>query len=200
MKFEEIEATFNGMEVLDHAKLRPKKVQTLCGLSRLESDREFAEWIAYTIADMQREKYTKKFLKPYQKMKVFGPENKLLTGLDYYIYQMVKCTLCRQPSGFMPYVFQSADYKGDDCGSFTTDKTLFTQSDVINHHRPYTNCENICYYNLDTHELRQWNGGELKVDMLKKCVRRRPPSPFPKTRHYKLTKTEIKNLCKKFVG
>ena len=197
MKFEEIEATYNGMCVLDSLK-RTKKPQLICRLVRLESDREFKEWIGYHIADDLREKLGKKELKMYQQRTETVNGHKF-TGQDLYAHVRARCILAGQPTANIPVVLQVSEVDFKECGSFEIDHTVITQGDAINHHRPFFGCENICYYNLDTHELRQWNGGELTVEMLKKCVRRRSPSPFPKIRGFKLTQTEIKNLCKKFI-
>ena len=197
MKFDEIEATYNGMSVLDSLK-RTKKPQLICRLVRLESDREFKEWIGYSIADYLREKLPKIELETY-KHRTETVNGVKLTGQELYAHVRTRCILAGQPTANIPISVQVREVDFKDCGSFEIDRTVITQGDAINHHRPFCGCENICYYNLDTHELRQWNGGELTVEMLKKCVRRRSPSPFPKIRGFKLTQTEIKNLCKKFI-
>lgn len=197
MKFEEIEATYNGMCVLDSLK-RTKKPQLICRLVRLQSDREFKDWIGYTIAYYLREKLDKYALEMYQQRTETVNGHKF-TGQELYAHVHVRSLLAGQTTANIPVVFQVGKVDFRECGSFEIDHTVITQGDAINRHIPFVNCENVCYYNLDTHELRQWNGGDLTVEMLKKCVRRRSPSPFPKIRGFKLTQAEIKNLCKKFI-
>lgn len=193
----EIEATYNGMCVLDSLK-RSKKPQLTCTLVRLESDREFKEWIGYDIAYYLREKLTKKDLAPYAKRHetVNGQQ---LTGQELRTYLYIKSLLAGQPTANIPVVVEEREaYKY--AGSFETDKPVITQADAINHQRPFFGCENICYYNLDTHEIKFWAGGDLTVCGKKTRINRRPPSIWPKLRHFKLTKSEITKLCKKFIG
>lgn len=197
MKFEEIESTYNGMCVLDSLK-RTKKPQLICRLVRLQSDREFKDWIGYSIADYLREKLDKKELKMYQHHTetVNGHQ---FTGQDLYAHVRVRCILSDQPTANIPVVIQVNKVDFRECGSFEIDHTVGTQGDAINHHRPFFGCENICYYNLDTGIVSHWHGGELTFTAKKVDAQRRGRSIWPKLKGFKLSTTELKNLVKKFV-
>ncbi len=193
MKFEEIEATFNGMCVLDSLK-RTKKPQLICRLVRLQSDREFKEWIGYTIADYLREKLTKKELKMYQQRTENG-----FIGQELYAYLRTRCILAGQPTANIPVVLQVSEVDFRECGSFEIGHTVGTERDAINRHIPFVNCENVCHYNLDTGIVHHWHKGKLTFTAKKLGAQRRGRSIWPKLRGFKLTSTEIKNFVKKYV-
>lgn len=199
MTYEEIEATFNGMCSLDSMKLNSKKPSLGCAMSHLESDREFREWIGYAIERMKREKMTKTQLAPYaNRHEVVNGQR--LAGKDLYIYLRTKCLHGGQPTANLPIVYEGHSFNGDDCGSFTVSKPVVTQADAINHKKPFNGCENICYYNLDTKEIRFWAGGDLTIVGKKNKVKRRSNSIWPKISGFNLTKAEINANFKKYVG
>ena len=197
MKSEEIEATFNGMCILDSLK-RTKKPQLICRLVRLESDREFKEWIGYSIADYLREKLPKKELDMY-KHRTETVNGHKFTGQDLYAHVHVRSLLSGQPTANIPVVIQVSEVDFRECGSFEIGHTVGTERDAINCHIPFVNCENVCYYNLDTGIVHHWHKGNLTFTAKKMGAKRRGRSIWPKLRGFKLTKTECKNLVKKFV-
>ena len=197
MKFEEIEATFNGMCVLDSLK-RTKKPQLICRLVRLQSDREFKDWIGYTIADYLREKLDKKELEMYQHRTETVNGHKF-TGQDLYAHVRVRSLLAGQPTANIPVVIQVSKVDFRECGSFEIDRTVGTQGDAINRHIPFVNCENVCHYNLDTGIVNHWHRGKLTFTAKKVGAQRRGFSIWPKLKGFKLTTTELKNLVKKYV-
>ena len=197
MKSEEIEATYNGMCVLDSLK-RTKKPQLICRLVRLQSDRAFKDWVGYTIADYLREKLDKKELKMYQQRTETVNGHKF-TGKDLYAHVRIRSLLAGQPTANIPVVIQVLGVDVRECGSFEIDHTVGTQRDAINNHIPFVNCENVCHYNLDTGIVHQWHYGKLIFSGKKVGAQRRGRSIWPKLKNFKLTGTEIKNLVKKYV-
>ena len=197
MKSEEIEATYNGMCVLDSLK-RTKKPQLICRLVRFQSDRAFKDWVGYTIADYLREKLDKKELKMYQQRTETVNGHKF-TGKDLYAHVRIRSLLAGQPTANIPVVIQVSGVDVRECGSFEIDHTVGTQRDAINHHIPFFGCENVCHYDLDTGIVQQWHSGKLVFTGKKVGAQRRGRSIWPKLKNFKLTGTEIKNLVKKYV-
>lgn len=197
MKFEEIEATYNGMAVLDNLK-RSKKPQLICRLNRIMSERAFNEWIGYNIADFLREKLDPKDLNMY-KHRTETVNGHQFTGQDLYAHVRTRSLLAGQPTANIPVVLQVDKVDFRECGSFEIGYTVGTQRDAINHHIPLFDCENVCHYDLDTGIVSHWHNGELTFTGKKIGAQRLPKSIWPKLRGFKLTKTEAKNLVKKYV-
>ena len=178
MKSEEIEATFNGMCILDSLK-RTKKPQLICRLIRLQSDREFKEWIGYSIADYLREKLPKIELEMY-KHRTETVNGHKFTGQDLYAHVRVRSLLSGQPTANIPVVLQVSEVDFRECGSFEIGHTVGTERDAINRHIPFVNCENVCYYNLDTGIVHHWHKGNLTFTGKKMGAKRRGRSILPR--------------------
>lgn len=196
MTFDELEAAYNAMCVLDHIKYRSKRPQTGCGFKRFEPNRQFKAWITYSIAD---------YLRNTERWPVADCYNEPLTvgqvtyaaGRERMAYLASRSNVCGQVYGSMPVLFEDTGYKKCDCGSFEIDHKVKTQADAINHARPFMNCEWVWYYNLDTKECLGW-GDDKEISFVKTRV---APTTRINTKIYGFTlkKTEIDEIYSKYV-
>lgn len=198
MSFKELEAAFEAMAVIDGINPYSRKKQTVCYFHHFESNKSLKLWTAYNIGDYLKTDFWEPSGRFLQPTTVNGVEFK--GGREHLAYDRAQCLIGGQKTGYLPI---RCDSSGRVCsgaiGSFIRTEPVQTQADVLNRHRPFFGCEWVWYYNIDTHHVIGWNGGEKKFDFVKTRADAYNSTYLTKTHSFTLSKQEIEDIYKKYI-
>lgn len=198
MNFKELEAAFEAMAVIDNIKPYSSKKQTVCYFHHFESNKSLKQWTAYCIGDYLKTDFWEPSGRFLQPTTVNGVEFK--GGREHLAYDRAQSLIGGQKTGYLPI---QCDSSGRVCsgaiGSFIRTEPVQTQADVLNRHRPFFGCEWVWYYNIDTHQVIGWSGGEKKFDFVKTRADAYNSTYLTKTHSFTLSKQEIEDIYKKYI-